>query len=108
MRNWCIARGRITKPRCCRSWIWAKPEKVWCCDECAIGHQIVSGQRREGRPLRARSDHLLQSDGGARSGQGAAAMAAHPPDFPLHEALRRKAELAFPSDVHARIAVARA
>ena len=46
------------------------------------------GQRREGRPFGARGDHLLQSGGGARGGQGAVAGQTDPADFPLHQTLR--------------------
>ena len=59
-----------------------------------------------GRPFDAGSAHVLQSDGGARGGQGAVATGAHPPDFPLHKPLRHQAELAVPVDVHPRSAIA--
>src|ERR1035441_4262855 len=83
-------------------------ERAWQPNECAVENQIVSGQCREGRPCRPRGDHLLQSARGTRSGQGTAAIEAHPPDFRLHETLRRETELAFFPDVSARSATARA
>src|ERR1019366_2615987 len=108
MKNWWCASARIVTPPNCRSWIWMTPEGAWQRNERAVENQIVSGQCRARRPGRARGDHLLQSARGTRGGQGSAAIKTHTPDFPLHETLRREAQLAFLPDVSARPATARA